>query len=93
MWRVILSVLAVIFDCLMLIFMVFGFIGVAAESGHVPAVRSSAHAATMPNALPAVILLVALTVGLLLNIAAIAFGARLPHKAAVNPADTAGIFG
>jgi hypothetical protein len=93
MWRVILSVLAVIFDGLMLIFMVFGFIGVAMETGHVAAPRASAHVVATPNTLPAFILIIAITAGMLLNIAAIAFGARLPQKAAVNPSDTAGIFG
>ncbi len=93
MWRVILSVAAVIFDGLMLIFMVFGFIGLAMESGRITTHAPTSHVAGAPNVLPALIMISAITVGTLLNIAAIAFGARLPRKVVVDAADTAGIFG
>lgn len=93
MWRVILSASAVIFDGLMLIFMVFGFIGIAMESGRITMHSPASHVAAAPNVLPALIMISAFTVGTLLNIAAIAFGARLPRKAVVDPAATAGIFG
>jgi hypothetical protein len=90
MWRVLLSISAVVVDVVIFVGMIFGFIGLT-EDGPAGA-AGTASAPVSSDQVGAFALMSVIAAAMLLNVLAIAFGARLRGKTVPSPDGVAAEF-